>query len=168
MTDADLQAMYKLRFAPDATNPAITRVYMLPQDVIDNTIRAYSTAYSSATGYSGAPPTGRYFAPIQSAGCLQTYTGSCGTPIHHYVTGPAFFRVDMSIGKQVDFTSRINGQLRLEALNVFNNIDFLGVVLPTSNQTTNNSYQVTSAYRDSSNTQDPGGRLLQLSWRISW
>jgi hypothetical protein len=27
---------------------------------------------------------------------------------------------------------------------------------------------VSSAYRDSSNTQDPGGRLMQLSFRVSF
>jgi hypothetical protein len=170
MTDADLQNMFQLRFAPDATTPAITRVYMLPQDVIDNTIKAYSTTYSTANGYNAAlgAPTGRYFAPIQSAGCIQVYTGSCGTPIHHYVTGPRFVRFDMSVGKRMDITSRIYGELRLEALNVFKAVNFFGNVLPTSNVTTATSYQVTSAFRDSSNTQDPGGRLLQLSWRISW
>ena len=90
------------------------------------------------------------------------YSGSCGNGAHHYVTGPSFVRVDMSVGKRVDLTSRIYGELRLEALNVFNNVDFSGVVLPSAaNSTTALNYQVTSAFRDSSNTQDPGGRLLQ-------
>ena len=64
--------MFQLRFAPDATNPNITRVYMLPQDVIDNTVKAYSTTYSTANGYNATlgAPTGRYLAPAQSTGCV--------------------------------------------------------------------------------------------------
>jgi hypothetical protein len=174
-TDADLQDMFKLRFEKDATNPKITRVYMLPQDVIQNTMLAYATSYASATGYSGPAPSGKYFAPIQSNGCLQVYAGACGvnnsivaasTPIHHYVTGPRFVRFDMSISKRLDITSRVYGELRLEALNVFDAVNFYGVTAASG--TTYTGYQVTSAYRDFNNTQDPGGRLLQFSYRISF
>ena len=59
--DKDLQKMYKIR--KDDANRV---VYILPQDVIDNTIKAFSTSATSPTGYSSlGPPTGRYFAPGQ-------------------------------------------------------------------------------------------------------
>ena len=42
----DVQKMYKLRF-----DDAAKYVYMLPQDVIDETIKAFSVSATSATGY---------------------------------------------------------------------------------------------------------------------
>jgi hypothetical protein len=139
---------------------------MLPQDIIDNTIKANSTSATSPTGYGTlGPPSGRYIAPINSGGCINEYTGSCGLPKFHYVFGPSFVRFDMSLGKRVDITKRIFAELRVEVLNVFDNVNFFGT---TGTGTTQSSYEVTSAYRDTSNTQDPGGRLLQLSWRVSW
>jgi hypothetical protein len=174
MTDADLKKMYKLRIVPDRTNPSIKRVFMLPDDVIDNTILAYSTTYANATGYSGAAPQGRYFAPIQSGGCLQPYAGACGAngqvastlPFHHFVTGPKFVRFDMSVSKRFELTHRINAELRVEGLNVFNNINFFGVTATGGSAWT--AYRVTDAYRDFNNTQDPGGRLVQVSWRLNF
>jgi hypothetical protein len=53
----------------------------------------------------------------------------------------------------------------VDVLNVFNNIDYSG---NTSIGSTLGTYEVTSAYRDSSNTQDPGGRIIQLSFRVSF
>jgi hypothetical protein len=170
MTDADLQKAFKLRFMNDANG--VKRVYMLPQDIIDNTIKAYSVSATSTTGYSNlGAPTGRYLQPINAplpdgTSCISAYTGQCtGGPLHHYVYGPSFFRTDVSLAKRIDITKRVWADLRLEVLNVFNTIDFFGT---TGTGTTQSSYEVTSAYKDSSNTNDPGGRLIQLSWRVSW
>jgi hypothetical protein len=168
MTDADLQKMFALRFAPDANG--LTRVYMLPQDVIDNTIKAFSVSATDPSGYStlGAP-TGRYLAPVNGPDCISGYPGQCtgGHPLHHYVTGPSFFRADVAVGKRFDLTRRVFANIRLEAMNVFNNVDFFGTTMASPYTNTSN-YEVTSAYQDLSNTQDPGGRLLQLSFRVSW
>ncbi|HPW19204.1 MAG TPA: TonB-dependent receptor [Vicinamibacterales bacterium] len=174
MSDADLKKLFKLRIVPDRTNPRIKRVFMLPDDVIDNTILAFSTSYNTASGYSGAAPQGRYFAPIGSGGCLQPFAGACGEngrvtgrlPNHHYVTGPMFMRWDMSLAKRIGLTRKINAELRLEALNVFDRPNFFGVT--TTGGTAWTSYQVTGAYRDFNNTQDPGGRLVQVSWRLNF
>ncbi len=169
MTDADLQSIYKLQFRQDPTTGLTQLVYMLPQDIVDNTIKAYSIDVTSPTGYSSlGVPSGRYFAPVNTQACMEVsgedQFGKCA-PVHHYVTGPAFVRFDMSIAKRLEVTSRVNVQFRVEALNVFDNVNF------TPNSyigTTALSYQVRSAYTDINNTQDPGGRLLQLSFRISW
>jgi hypothetical protein len=170
MTDADLQKAFKLRFMNDANG--VKRVYMLAQDIIDNTIKAYSVSATSANGYSAlGAPTGRYIQPINAplpdgTSCISAYTGQCtGGPLHHYVFGPAFFRTDVSVAKRIDITKRVWADLRIEVMNVFNTIDFFGT---TGTGTTQSSYEVGSAYKDSSNTQDPGGRLIQLSWRVSW
>ena len=76
------------------------------------------------------------------------------------MTGPAFFRADMAIAKRIDITKRIWSDLRVDILNVFDNTDFFGSTWSTSSSqpypTSTSQYEVTSAYRDSSNTQDPG------------
>jgi len=164
MTDKDLKSLYKLRFAADANG--VVRAYMLPQDVIDNTIKAFSTSATSSTGYGSlGPPIGRYFAPIQGPDCIQAYTGSCGLPMHHYVYGPTFTRFDMSIGKRINLTKKIFTDFRFEVLNVLDNVNFRG---RSGASTSQSGYEVTSAYQDLSNTQDPGGRLVQLVFRISF
>jgi len=61
MTRRDVQAAYQIRF--DDANKV---VYFLPQDIIDNTIKAFSTSATSTTGYGSlGVPSGRYFAPSQ-------------------------------------------------------------------------------------------------------
>ena len=165
MTDDDLQKMFDLRFATGTDGR--THVYMLPDDVVQNTIKAYSTDPTSLTGYGSlGAPTGRYIAPPNTAdpaanpsGCISGYTGQCtGTTLHHYVTGPAFFRADLSFGKRIDLTKRVWSDIRIDVLNLFNNIDYFGTTWSTTPPTQSSYYEVSSAYRDSSNTQDPGGR----------
>ena len=63
----ELRDSYKVRF-DDATG----NIFMLPQDIIDNTIKAYSTSATTASGYGAlGPPTGRYLAPANGADCIQ-------------------------------------------------------------------------------------------------
>jgi hypothetical protein len=174
MTDSDLQNEYKLRFVTQSDGKV--HVFMLPDDIIQNTIKAYSTDAASATGYGSlGAPTGRYFAPISAAdptgnpsGCISGYSTQCtgNSALHHYVNGPAFFRADFSFGKRIDVTKRVWADFRVDVLNVFNNINYFGVT--GVGNTATSSYEVSSAYRDSSNTQDPGGRLMQLSFRVSF
>jgi hypothetical protein len=141
-------------------------VYHLPKDIIDNTIRAFSVSSSTASGYSGPAPTGRYIAPANSASCIQVISGDCA-PQNLYVTGPRFTRFDLSAVKRIRITERVNFELRGEFLNAFNNINFLG----STNMTNFNNAlfgQVTSAYQDVNDTQDPGGRLVQIVARFNF
>ena len=164
MTAADLQKEFKLRFNDDAKI-----VYILPQDIIDNTIRAFNVSATSANGYGtlGAP-TGRYIAPANNRNCLQVYSGQCA-PQNIFVTGPAFARYDLSVVKRTKITEKVNFELRGEFLNAFNNINFFN---PTGAAFTGLSSltfgQVTTAYADSSNTNDPGGRIIQLVARFNF
>ncbi|MEK7831409.1 MAG: hypothetical protein AAB401_10015, partial [Acidobacteriota bacterium] len=161
MTRKDLQKAYKLRF-----DDAAGRAFIFPQDIIDNTIRAFSVSATTASGYSGAAPTGRYIAPANSKTCIQVVTGDCA-PRSTFVTGPNFTRFDLSLIKRFRFTERTNFEFRAEFLNAFNNVNFLG---NTNLTNFNNALfgQVTSSYRDQNNTQDPGGRLIQLVGRINF
>jgi Carboxypeptidase regulatory-like domain/TonB-dependent Receptor Plug Domain len=161
MSDKDLQKAYKIRKTPGI-------VYILPQDIVDNTIKAFSTSATTSDGYSASlgAPTGRYLAPASEADCIQVVSGDCA-PLNHFVTGPKFVRADLSVVKRTKITGRVNAEVRFDFLNAFNNINFL----PTTTISTSNIStfgQVTSAYRDANNTQDPGGRLGQLTFRLSW
>jgi hypothetical protein len=163
MTQKELRDAYKLRF-----DDAKKIVYILPQDIIDNTIRAFSVSATTASGYSGTPPTGRYLAPANGPNCIQVYSGQCA-PQSVIVTGPKFTRFDLSLVKRVKVNERFNFELRAEFLNAFNNINFFN---PTGNAFINPTQatfgQVTTAYTDSSNTNDPGGRIGQIVARFNF
>jgi hypothetical protein len=70
----------------------------------------------------------------------------------------------MSLVKQIRYTENKSFELRAEFLNAFNNINFYGV----SSIGGLSSGQVTSAYTDASNQQDPGGRLVQIVMRFNF
>ncbi len=160
MTPQELQQEFKLRF--DDANKII---YNLPQDIIDNTIRAFSVSATAATGYGSlGAPTGRYIAPANSKNCIQVVGGDCA-PQNLYVNGPSFARYDLSVIKKVRIAERINFELRGEFLNAFNNINFFGATCASSSATCG---QVTTSYRDVNNTQDPGGRLVQIVARLNF
>jgi hypothetical protein len=164
MTMSDLRQMYGLHF-----DNASKVVYALPAEVINNTIKAFNTSSTSANGYGAlGAPTGRYLAPASNANCIQVYSGQCA-PQNVFVTGPRFTRFDLSLVKRVNITERVNFELRGEFLNAFNNINFFN---PTGSAFTNPSSQtfgqITTAYSDLSNTQDPGGRLGQIVARINF
>lgn len=165
MSVDELRDMYKVRIDPDPRTGVMT-VYMLPQDVIDNTIKAFSTSATSPSGYSAlGPPEGRYLAPPNTAGCIQLKPGDCAA-LNTYVRSPIFTRFDMSLAKRFRFTDRMNFELRFDVMNVFDNVNFnYPGTMAGSSQTMG---QVTSAYTDMSNTFDPGGRLGQFVFRFSW
>jgi hypothetical protein len=158
MTQDELQDMYKIRIV-DGT------VYMLPDDVILNTRRAYDTSATSLTGYGAlGPPEGRYIAPASDTTCTQVYPGDCA-PRNIYLWGPIWNRWDMSWKKTFPFAARANFVLEVDVLNIFDNINFNPVFNPGSG---GGIFQATSAYTDISGTYDPGGRLGQVVWRVNW
>jgi hypothetical protein len=164
MTMKDLRAAYKLR--DDADHKIM---YILPQDIIDNSIKAFATSATSATGYgSSGPPSGRYLAPAGFPGCVPVYPGQCG-PQNVYANGPRFVRFDLSVVKRVLINDRFNFELRAEMLNAFNTVDFFNPTGSAYISPTSQTFgQVTTAYSDSSNTNDPGGRIGQIVLRINW
>jgi len=147
-------------------------VYMLPDDVILNTRRAYSVSNTTLNGYSESlgTPEGRYIAPANSGSCLQVRSGDCA-PRALLVRAPWFTRVDLGITKQFPIAGRTNFELRIDILNLFDNVNFDPVGSAGTNQaagTRADIFQTTTAYTDASNTYDPGGRLGQIAFRINW
>jgi hypothetical protein len=168
MTRKDLQNSIKVR-----KDDALRITYYLPQDIIDNTIRAFNVSATSATGYGtlGAP-TGRYMAPASTAACVETYGAQCGTN-HLMVYGPMFTRFDLSAVKKFKLTERFNFEFRAEFLNAFNNINFLlgsaaNDVTGLGGQASATFGQFTNAYQDTSTTNDPGGRMIQFVLRLNF
>lgn len=161
MTQKDVQKAYKIR-----KDDANKRVYIFPQDIIDQTILAFSTSATAASGYSGAAPTGRYFAPSNDQTCIAVVTGDCSGQTF-FIQGPWFSTFDMSAVKKFRLTEKWDLEFRAEFLNAFNTINFLGNtnLTPSSSQSFG---QVTSAYRDVNNTQNPGGRLIQFVMRLNF
>jgi hypothetical protein len=160
MTPQDLQNVYKIRKGDDGF------LYMLPQDIIDNTVKAFSVSATSLTGYGAlGPPSGRYVAPPNYPGCVQAYTGDCAPRHATFLTGPMFTRFDMSIKKTFVLGGHRSFQIELDELNVFDNVNF-NPVWTTSTTATN--YRVSSGYTDTNNTFDPGGRLGQIVARFNW
>jgi hypothetical protein len=160
MSQDDLRDAFKIRI-DDATGT----VYTLPQDIIDNTIKAYSTSATSATGYGAlGPPTGRYLAPPNGPDCIQEVRGDCA-PANVFVTGPIFTRFDLTARKRFLLGGRRSFDLSADIFNLFNAINFLAVAQTGSGATIN---QVTQSYQDPNVTFDPGGRLVQLVFRLNF
>ena len=164
MSKDDLQDMYKFEARVNADGE--TRVYMLPDDVILNTRRAFSVSNTTLDGYSASlgAPEGRYIAPANTGTCLQIRSGDCA-PRELVLKAPWFSRVDFGITKKFPLGGTKNIEVRFDVLNLFDNINFNPVDDPGSGATI---FQTTSAYTDASNTYDPGGRLGQLMFRFNW
>ncbi|HEX6973200.1 MAG TPA: TonB-dependent receptor [Vicinamibacterales bacterium] len=157
-TADDVKKAYKLRF-----DDAAKQIFMFPADVIENTIRAFSTSNTSATGYSGAAPSGRYFAPANGPDCIEVAggIGECpGSVRSLVVTGPVFWESDLRVSKRTPIVGRVSIEFAAEALNVFNHANF--VPDNTNDSATLTNYLVTGL------TGTNTARVLQIVSRINW
>ena len=92
MTADELKNSLKLQdYAVTGINAnAVVARYLMPQDIVENTVRAFSTNATSATGYGSlGAPTGRYLAPANGPDCIEIAPGSgdCGVRTL-VITGP--------------------------------------------------------------------------------
>jgi hypothetical protein len=165
MTLADLQSAIKYRIVPKVVNADGTvtpvKVYNMPQDIIDNTVKAFST---NVLGYTAGAPTGRYLAPANGPNCIQVVRGDCA-PKDLFVVAPIFTRFDFSARKQIRTGGKTALVVEFDVLNLFNAIDFNPTI---STSTTADNYRVTSSYSDVNGTFDPGSRVGQLLLRFNW
>lgn len=167
MTKKDVQKMYKWDVRVDPAT-GLRTVYTMPDDVILNTRRAFSVSSTSLNGYSdlGAPE-GRYFAPANSADCIQIKAGDCAAQSLLLIS-PFFTRFDIGLTKRFPIAGRVNFELRADILNVFDNINFNVTDASRTPGTGATIFQTNAAYTDVSNVFDPGGRLGQLVFRLNW
>jgi len=166
MTKNELQAMWKHRRVTDPLiNSGLESIFMLPDDVILNTRRAFTISSTTLDGYGAlGAPTGRHIAPANYDGCIQIKAGDCA-PRTLILRAPWFAKVDVGLSKRVQLKGRSNVEVAFEVLNVFANINFDPVANPGTGATI---FQTTGIYMDQNNTYDPGGRLGQLMFRINW
>jgi hypothetical protein len=163
MTLDELQRSIEYRIVPAAVSPdGTTRVYFLPQDIIDNTVKAFST---NVVGYTAGAPTGRHLAPANGPDCIQSMRGQCA-PADVQVVAPPFSRVDFGARKRLRLRGRMRLDLQVDMLNLFNAINF-NPVAPVD-PANRDGYYVTDSYQDVNNLGDPGGRMVQFVFRFSW
>jgi len=158
MTRDDVQDIYKLRF-----DNANKQIYMFPQDVIDNSLLAFAVSPTTASGYAGVAPTGRYFAPANGPDCIETNNstaGDCGTG-DLVVTGPRFQQWDLRFSKRTAIVGSTNFEFAAEMLNAFNHPNFLPVGGIGGTNTIAN-YQVTALQGTTA------ARIVQLVFRVNW
>ena len=108
-------------------------------------------------------PEGRYIAPANSETCTQLKSGDCADRTL-LIRAPFFSRFDVGLSKRIGVQGRTSIELRIEMLNVFDNINFNNAANPGTGATI---FQVTTHYTDANNTFDPGGRLGQLMIRFN-
>jgi len=182
MTQKDLQKEIKVQEGPGG------QIFILPADILDNTVKAFDVSATSATGYgSKGAPSGRYFAPANGPDCIETSPGygDCGLR-SITVNGPSLVRFDIGISKKFDLPGRFVFEFRGEMLNALNDPYFnpasnggtplgftttntapngVGGGTPTANTTgaTNvDNYRLTDLLGDNQS------RLVQLVWRLRW
>ncbi len=172
MSVEEFQKEFQIRF--QKTPAGVQQVFSMPEDIRLNTWAAFSVDPTTPTGYSIARgvPTGRYVRPAGGPDCIYLFRGDCGAKDID-LNGPLFSRWDMRVKKRLPITGRVNAEVMVEVLNVFDNINFhhFGVVPPGFTVNPNNgenTFRVSSAYTDINTTFDPGGRIGQLVWRINW
>jgi hypothetical protein len=141
-----------------SANGAVTgTVWYLPQSIVQNTLAAFQL---SGTLDPNAP----YIGPAQTA-------GQEGDRIFLY--GPWISKWDVSMVKTTQIRERMNLEVRVQALNVFNFTNFElpngtagNTVLSIGN--TFGQLGSTNAFRDLNNTNDPGSRTLELAIRFNF
>jgi hypothetical protein len=182
MTKGELQNEIKVQQGPGG------QIFILPADILDNTVKAFSVSATSASGYGAlGAPTGRYFAPANGPDCIESAPGygDCGMR-SITVNGPRLIRFDIGISKKFDLPGRFGFEFRGEMLNALNQPYFnpastggtplgftttttapsgVGGGTPQSNTTaaTNvDNYRLTDLLGDNQS------RVVQLVWRLRW
>lgn len=169
ITVKELQREIKVRKGPDS-------VTFLPADIIQNTLRAYDISVTSPTGYGttyGGPPEGRYIAPAGYGNCVSHYPGECGFA-NLILHGPDFFKFDAAVLKRFRIDEKRSVELRVTAFDILNSPPFR---IGGWNSDISGTYpggssfgQLTpgSAYQDISDSQYPGGRVIDVLVRLNF
>jgi hypothetical protein len=151
ITAKQLQSLMSIRKTTGADGKGI--VYGLPQDFIDNTMAAFEVGGKTLADLN---PNAPYAGP-------STGPGQMGSLIYLY--GPWLYRADLSLVKITRFREQGNVEFRVQALNAFN---LTGFNAPSLSGTSSGLGQITSAFRDSSGTVDPGGRIIEFVLRVNF
>jgi hypothetical protein len=164
LTVSQLQDMMKIRkvtLPATANSGPLGAVYYLPQSLVDNTNAAFEVNGKTLANLDKNAP---YIGPADQPGQESERV---------FLYGPWQQKWDFSLGKKTSIGERANVEFRMQALNAFNLTNFL-LFVPGSGITTtlaanNASFgQTSGAYKDLSNTNDPGGRIIEFSLRFNF
>jgi hypothetical protein len=184
MSKKDLQQLIKVQQGPSG------QLFTLPDEILQNTVKAFSVSATSATGYGAlGAPSGRYFAPANGPDCIETAPGygDCGLR-SVTVNGPRLARLDLGISKKFREVKSLTFEFRAEMLNALNQPYFNpasngGTPLGFTTNATNPGgpvatggtpiYNTTAAtnvdnYRLTALLGDNQARIVQLVWRVRW
>ncbi len=178
MTAKELQDAVGVYFNQTITQPSglkgVANVSFLPVDIIENTLRAFTTTPNTITGYAtGQAPTGRFIAPAGYGNCQQRTTGQCGYR-KFVLFGPNFFKIDSSIGKKFNLGEKRSVEFRMTMFDVLNHTNWrLGGWTGNVNNITAftgtfGQMQTGWAYQDPNGSNDPGGRITDFMLRINF
>jgi hypothetical protein len=164
MTRDELEKMLDVYYNVTLSgSTAVLPATYLPADVISNTRLAFALG----------SPTGKFLAPATFGGCVQRYVGECGFS-NLVVHGPDFLKVDLSLSKRFKIDEKRSIELRGAFYNALNNHPFriggwaADVVNVSGAATDFGRYQNGTVYQDTSTTNDPCGRIVELILRINF
>ena len=163
ITASQLQSEMQIRKTTQVSNGVPQGVvYFLPQSLIDNTLAAFEVGGKTLANLDPNQP---YIGPANTPGAL-------GQRLFLY--GPRQQKWDVSLVKKTKIGEHANVEFRAQALNVFNLTNFL-LFVPGNNIPGNQAIAsgfgqipINGAYRDLSNTNDPGGRILEFALRLNF
>lgn len=177
MTREELQKSLKVTKKNGSATFLPGLVTYLPDDIILNTQKAFDINVSNANGYGTTfgtgGPTGRFIAPAGFGNCVQRFAGECGFS-NLVVYGPKFFKADISLAKKIKLSETKNFDIRANFLNAFNTSEFrvggwaADVINITPGGATFGQLGNGTAYQDTSTTNDPGGRVIEIVLRFNF
>jgi hypothetical protein len=116
MSEDEVRDLFRLRKVNDGL------AYSWPEEIIEETMKAFNTSATSPTGYAGEAPSGKYFAPASNPGCFETIStdrGDCGVRTF-LLRGPMRFQMDWSVRKTIPFGGRRTFELSVDIFNPLN------------------------------------------------
>ena len=159
ISTSQLQDLVKIR---KTTINGAGVVFYLPDSIINNSLAAFEVGGKTLANLD---PNAPYIGP-------PTTPGELGSRIFLY--GPMTARFDLNVLKRTRITETVNLEARVQFLNAFNRANFF-VPSATADARTvavgNSGFgQTRSAYRDFtvSGTNDPGGRLIEFQFRLTF
>jgi hypothetical protein len=174
------------------------QLFILPDDILQNTAKAFNVSATSANGYGAlGAPTGRYLAPANGPDCIEATPGfgDCGVR-SLVVNAPGLVRFDIGAGKKFKIRGDVTFEFRGEMLNAFNS-PYFNPGAPNAPQSTaglplgmTNTFGTTGtggpvatvgvplgnssagssvdSFRLTQLLGDNTSRLMQLVWRVRW
>ena len=168
MTLDELQDSFEIR--RERSEDGTITVWSFPQDIVDNTRRAFNTDPTSADRLRRRRAADRTLhraaqQPRVPIGLRRRLRAAADRAARAAVLARR-----LRIKKRFPFARKAYVELDLEVQNVFDSPNFNHAfdLTPDAPLTANDVFRVTSAYTDINTTYDPGGRLGQIVWRLSW